>query len=118
MYKIHFFFQFNIVIQNPCTQMCIRDSYNTYSLAITCHRCGINVFEYLYDIIDRCAAWPPNTSIEKYRDLDVYKRQTAPKGDLYKMPKGATVLDFAFAIHSKLGSKCIGAKVNGHRVNH
>jgi transposase len=38
-------------------------------LAITCHRCGINVFEYLYDIIDRCAAWPPNTSIEKYRDL-------------------------------------------------
>ena len=44
-------------------------NYNTYSLAITCHRCGINVFEYLYDIIDRCAAWPPNTSIEKYRDL-------------------------------------------------
>lgn len=40
-----------------------------HSLAITCHRCGINVFEYLCDIIDRCAAWPPNTSIEKYRDL-------------------------------------------------
>lgn len=34
-----------------------------------CHRCGINVFEYLCDIIDRCAAWFPNTSIEKYRDL-------------------------------------------------
>ena len=44
-------------------------NYNTYSLAITCHRCGINVFEYLCDIIDRCAAWFPNTSIEKYRDL-------------------------------------------------
>ncbi|KDS30053.1 hypothetical protein M099_4139 [Phocaeicola vulgatus str. 3975 RP4] len=38
-------------------------------MAITCHRCGINVFEYLCDIIDRCAAWFPNTSIEKYRDL-------------------------------------------------
>lgn len=35
-------------------------NYNTYSLAITCHRCGINVFEYLCDIIDRCAAWLPN----------------------------------------------------------
>ena len=40
-----------------------------HSLAITCHRCGVNVFEYFCDIIDRCAAWPPNTPIEKYRDL-------------------------------------------------
>lgn len=40
-----------------------------HSLAITCHRCGINVFEYFCEIIDRCAAWPPNTPIEKYRDL-------------------------------------------------
>ncbi len=36
-----------------------------------------------------------------------------PKGDLFKLAKGATVLDFAFHIHSKLGCKCIGAKVNG-----
>lgn len=40
-----------------------------HSLAITCHRCGINVYEYFCDVIDRCAAWPPNTPIEKYRDL-------------------------------------------------
>lgn len=40
-----------------------------HSLAITCHRCGVNLFEYFCDIIDRCAAWPPNTPIEKYRDL-------------------------------------------------
>ena len=40
-----------------------------HSLAITCHRCGISVFEYFCDIIDRCAAWPPNTPIEKYREL-------------------------------------------------
>ena len=40
-----------------------------HSIVITCHRCGINVFEYFCDIIDRCAAWPPNTPIEKYRDL-------------------------------------------------
>ena len=35
-----------------------------------------------------------------------------PKGDLMKLPFGATALDFAFEIHSDLGSKCIGAKVN------
>lgn len=47
-----------------------------HSLAITCHRCGVNAFEYFCDIIDRCAAWPPNTPTEKYRDLlpDRWKR--------------------------------------------
>ena len=36
-----------------------------------------------------------------------------PKGDLYKLPMGATVLDFAFTIHSKLGCSCIGGTVDG-----
>ncbi|WP_220453204.1 transposase domain-containing protein, partial [Phocaeicola vulgatus] len=49
-------------------------------MAITCHRCGINVFEYLCDIIDRCAAWFPNTSIEKYRDLLPGKWKQTQKG--------------------------------------
>lgn len=35
-----------------------------------------------------------------------------PKGDSLKLPQGATVLDFAFAIHSMVGSHCVGAKVN------
>jgi GTP pyrophosphokinase len=39
-----------------------------------------------------------------------------PKGDLFKLPKGATVLDFAFLIHTNLGSKCIGAKINNKNV--
>ena len=36
-----------------------------------------------------------------------------PKGDLISLPKGATVLDFAFAVHSALGLHCLGAKVDG-----
>ncbi|MDR0873290.1 MAG: RelA/SpoT family protein [Prevotellaceae bacterium] len=39
-----------------------------------------------------------------------------PNGDLHKLPAGATVLDFAFSIHTGLGSKCVGAIVNGKNV--
>ena len=51
--------------------------------------------------------------------LELYEDEVfvfTPKGDLFKLPKGATVLDFAFSIHTKLGAKCIGAKVNGKNV--
>lgn len=37
----------------------------------------------------------------------------SPKGDLYKLPKGATVLDFAYAIHTNVGYHCCGGRVNG-----
>ncbi|MCL2220322.1 MAG: bifunctional (p)ppGpp synthetase/guanosine-3',5'-bis(diphosphate) 3'-pyrophosphohydrolase [Chitinispirillia bacterium] len=37
-----------------------------------------------------------------------------PKGNLISMPKGATVLDFAFAVHTDIGIHCIGAKIDGH----
>lgn len=51
--------------------------------------------------------------------MDLYEDEVfvfTPKGDLFKLGKGATVLDFAFHIHSNLGRKCIGAKVNGKNV--
>ena len=51
--------------------------------------------------------------------LDLYEDEVfvfTPKGDLFKLPKGATVLDFAFHIHSGLGCRCTGARVNGKNV--
>ncbi|WP_163847607.1 RelA/SpoT family protein [Pseudooceanicola aestuarii] len=39
-----------------------------------------------------------------------------PKGDVVKLPRGATPIDFAFAIHTRIGSACVGAKVDGMRV--
>lgn len=55
--------------------------------------------------------------------MDVYSHEVfvfTPKGDLYKLPQGATVLDFAFNIHSNVGIHCVGARVNGRarKINH
>ena len=51
--------------------------------------------------------------------LNLYNEEVfvfTPTGDLHKLPKGATALDFAFSIHSGLGSRCVGAKVNGRNM--
>ena len=47
--------------------------------------------------------------------MDLYEDEVfvfTPKGDLFKLPKGATVLDFAYAIHTNVGDHCIGARIN------
>jgi GTP pyrophosphokinase len=51
--------------------------------------------------------------------LEMYSDQVfcfTPKGDVTKLPKGATPIDFAYAIHTRIGHACVGAKVDGIRV--
>ena len=51
--------------------------------------------------------------------LEMYSDQVfcfTPKGDVVKLPRGATPIDYAFAIHTRIGSACVGAKVDGIRV--
>ena len=51
--------------------------------------------------------------------MDMYEDEVfvfTPKGDLIKFPKGATILDFAYRIHSGVGNKCVGGRINGRNV--
>jgi len=51
--------------------------------------------------------------------LDLFENQVfifSPKGDVYSLPSAATPLDFAFQVHTDVGSHCVGAKVNGKIV--
>lgn len=63
-----------------------------------------------------------STSIDLMQNfkLDLYADEIyifTPKGEIVKLPKGATVLDFAFSIHTKIGSQCVSARVNGKNVH-
>ena len=61
----------------------------------------------------------PEANAINYMDdfkLNLYDKEVfvfTPKGDLQRLPKGSTVLDFAFQIHSNLGARCVGGRVNG-----
>lgn len=65
---------------------------------------------------------PSDNDMERMDDfkLNLYNKEIfvfTPKGDLQQMPKGATLLDFAFLIHSNIGCRCIGGKVNRKNVS-
>ncbi|WP_276132091.1 RelA/SpoT family protein [Polluticoccus soli] len=69
--------------------------------------------QHLRDILSN----PDTDTLDFLQDfkLDLFTEEIyiyTPKGDMRVLPKGATALDFAFDVHSELGARCIGAKVN------
>ncbi len=67
----------------------------------------------LLEILDDSAA--PDDFLENTK-LELYADQVfcfTPKGQLIQLPRGATPVDFAYAVHSQVGDTCVGAKVNG-----
>ncbi len=67
----------------------------------------------LLEILDNSAA--PDEFLENTK-LELYQDQVfcfTPKGRLIQLPRGATPIDFAYAVHSQVGDTCVGAKVNG-----
>src|SRR5690606_26001188 len=69
--------------------------------------------EHLREVLSN----PDTDTLDFLQDfkLDLFTEEIyiyTPKGDMRVLPKGATALDFAFDIHSEMGARCIGAKVN------
>ena len=70
----------------------------------------------LLEIVDQ--AQKPEEFLE-HTKLELFQDQVfcfTPKGDLIALPRGATPVDFAYAVHSEVGDHCVGAKVNGRIV--
>jgi GTP pyrophosphokinase len=71
---------------------------------------------WLRNIIDWQKDLTDSTEFYEFFKIDLFQAEIfvfTPKGDLISLSKGATVLDFAFAVHTDLGIHCIGAKVDG-----
>ena len=67
----------------------------------------------LLEILENSAA--PDDFLENTK-LELYQDQVfcfTPKGQLIQLPRGATPVDFAYAVHSQVGDTCVGAKING-----
>ncbi|MHB1305041.1 MAG: RelA/SpoT family protein [Acidiphilium sp.] len=67
----------------------------------------------LLEILENSAA--PDEFLENTK-LELYQDQVfcfTPKGQLIQLPRGATAVDFAYAVHSQIGDTCVGARING-----
>jgi GTP pyrophosphokinase len=74
----------------------------------------MKIFSWLKSILEMSRE-TPEYEVKKISE-DIYPDEIyvfTPKGDVKVLPRGATVIDFAYAVHSELGEKCVGAKVNG-----
>ena len=82
---------------------------------------GARLEEWLGDIRSALEAGPTTDEqlVDQFK-VDLYTDEVfvfTPKGDLFKLPKGATVLDFAYHIHTNIGAHCIGGRINGKNVS-
>lgn len=70
----------------------------------------------LLDILEQASS--PEEFLE-HTKLEMFQDQVfcfSPKGDLIALPRGATAVDFAYAVHSEVGDTCVGAKINSRMV--
>jgi len=78
-----------------------------------------NALEWLRDMVDLLERGDSAEEFLEHSRLHMYQDQVfcfTPKGDLISLPRGATPIDFAYAVHTDLGNHCVGAKINGKHV--
>jgi len=72
-------------------------------------------YKWVYDLVDSMNSSASQDELIQNSKLKVFQNDIfvfTPKGDLIELPKNATPVDFAYAIHSQIGDKCVAAKIN------
>ncbi len=72
-------------------------------------------YKWVYDLVDSMNSSVSQDELIQNSKLKVFQNDIfvfTPKGDLIELPKNATPVDFAYAIHSQIGDKCVAAKIN------
>ena len=80
---------------------------------------AVDPFKWLHAITERLRVADDSEDFLEHVKLEMFQDQVfcfTPKGDVVKLPRGATPIDFAYAIHTRIGDSCVGAKVDGQRV--
>ena len=78
-----------------------------------------NALEWLRDMVELLERGDNAEDFLEHSRLNMYQDQVfafTPKGDLIALPRGATPIDFAYAVHTDLGHRTVGAKINGAHV--
>lgn len=73
-------------------------------------------FAWLRELLDIMEQSDNPEEFLEHTKMEMYQDQVfcfSPKGDLITLPKSATAIDFAYAVHSGVGNKCVGVKING-----
>ncbi len=73
-------------------------------------------YRWLRELLDILEHAPDPQEFLEHTKLEMFQDQVfcfTPKGDLIALPRGATPVDFAYAVHSVIGDTCVGAKING-----
>ena len=80
---------------------------------------AVDPAKWLEGLTERFEAAEDGDEFLEHVKLEMYSDQVfcfTPKGDVVQLPKGATPIDFAYTIHTRIGHSCVGAKVDGLRV--
>ena len=80
---------------------------------------AVDPFGWLHSLTEGFAASENPEDFLEHVKLEMFQDQVfcfSPKGDVINLPRGATPIDFAYAIHTRIGDSCVGAKVDGNRV--
>ncbi len=80
---------------------------------------AVDPAKWLASLTERFELGEDHDEFLEHVKLEMYADQVfcfTPKGDVIKLPRGATPLDFAYAIHTRIGHNCVGARVDGIRV--